>query len=68
MDYAYRKYRGDTSHPGYRERMAKIQRKLDHKRFEVEQNIGKDYSKLVRRSGHGDSRSGCRITYNRSAC
>ena len=67
LDHAYRKYHGDTSHTGYRERVAKIDRKFDHKRFKVERNIGKDYRKRVRRHGHGDSRPACGITYNRSA-
>jgi hypothetical protein len=46
----YRKYRGNASHPQYRERMAKISRKYDHKREKVERNTAKEYRKLSGRS------------------
>ena len=49
LDKAYRKYRGDQSHPGYRERLAKIQRKYSHKRDKVERNTAKEYRKITRR-------------------
>ncbi len=40
---ADRKYRGDRSHPGYRQRLEKIQRKYSHKRDKVEHNLGRDH-------------------------
>lgn len=46
VDKAYRKYRGDQSHPGFRKRLAKIQRKYDHKRAKVERNTAKEYRKI----------------------
>jgi len=48
---AYRKYGGDMSNPKYREQMAKIDRKYDHKRYKVERNTAKDYRKLSERYG-----------------
>jgi hypothetical protein len=50
----YRKYRGNTSHPKYREQMAKISRKYDHKREKVERNTAKEYRKLSGRSERYD--------------
>jgi hypothetical protein len=38
---ASRKYGGDTSNPGYQDRMQDIDRKYDHKRDKVERNLGK---------------------------
>lgn len=49
LDKAYQKYRGDRSHPGFRERVAKIQRKYAHKRDKVERNTAKEYRKTTRR-------------------
>jgi hypothetical protein len=51
LDKADRKYRGDRSHPGYRERLATIQRKYSHKRDKVEHNTAKEYQKGARRYG-----------------
>jgi hypothetical protein len=42
---AYRKYRGDVSHPQYREQMGKIDQKYAHKREKVERNTAKEYRK-----------------------
>ena len=69
LERAYNKYNGNTSHPGYRERLADIDRKFEHKRFKVERNIGKDYRRLTRRYGYDDGRPtpSCGINYNRSA-
>ena len=52
LERAHHKCHGDTSHPGYRERLTKIERKFNHKRFKVERNIGKDYRKLSRKYGY----------------
>jgi hypothetical protein len=41
---AYRKSDGNPYR--YRERLAEIDRKYDHKRYKVERNTAKDYGKL----------------------
>ena len=36
---AYRRYEGDRRDPRYRERLAQIDRRYDHKRYKVERNL-----------------------------
>jgi hypothetical protein len=40
---AYRKYGGNISDPGYRDRMQDIDRTYDHKRDKVERNLGEKH-------------------------
>ena len=48
LDKAHRRYRGDQSHPGFQERVAKIQRRYDHKRQKVERNTSREYRRMTR--------------------
>ena len=45
---AYQKYGGDTSNPGYQDRMRDIDRKYDHKRDKVERNLGETHHDVHR--------------------
>jgi hypothetical protein len=49
---AYRKYGGNTSNPGYQDRMQDIDRKYDHKRDKVERNLGKNHRDVHRNLRH----------------
>jgi hypothetical protein len=49
---AYRKYGGNTSNPGYQDRMQDIDRKYDHKRDKVERNLGKKHRDVHRNLRH----------------
>ena len=49
---ASRKYGGDTSNPGYQDRMQDIDRKYDHKRDKVERNLGKNHRDVHRDLRH----------------
>ena len=42
---AYRRYEGNSSDWRYRERLAEIDRKYDHKRDKVERNIAKEHAR-----------------------
>jgi len=42
QERAYRRYEGNCSDPRFRERLAEIDRRYDHKRYQVERNLRND--------------------------